>query len=121
MPLGFCLHRVCVPVHPWQTAPWAKNFKRPRCCTVQAVGVTVVVGYGLTETSPVLTVRNLACNVRGTIGESGGRAAAVEKSENAQIPLTFFCLPASCSNPALICLSLPHCATTVHRLAAHLM
>ncbi|PRW61462.1 long-chain-fatty-acid-- ligase [Chlorella sorokiniana] len=34
----------------------------------EAVGVPVVVGYGLTETSPVLTVRNLACNVRGTIG-----------------------------------------------------
>ncbi len=42
-------------------------------CLMQAVGVRVVVGYGLTETSPVLTVRNLACNVRGTIGEYEGR------------------------------------------------
>lgn len=41
---------------------------QPRHCP-QAVGVPVVVGYGLTETSPVLTVRRLACNVRGTIGE----------------------------------------------------
>ncbi|KAL4438506.1 hypothetical protein ABPG77_000154 [Micractinium sp. CCAP 211/92] len=34
----------------------------------EAIGVPVVVGYGLTETSPVMTIRHLDCNVRGTIG-----------------------------------------------------
>lgn len=28
----------------------------------------VIVGYGLTETSPVLTIRRLDHNIRGTIG-----------------------------------------------------
>ncbi|KAL4424118.1 hypothetical protein ABPG75_001419 [Micractinium tetrahymenae] len=34
----------------------------------EAIGVPVVVGYGLTETSPVLTIRHLDNNIRGTIG-----------------------------------------------------
>ena len=37
--------------------------------TLQAIGVKALVGYGLTETSPVLSVRHMDCNVRGTIGE----------------------------------------------------
>lgn len=93
----------------------------PVAAPVQAVGVTVVVGYGLTETSPVLTVRNLACNVRGTIGERGPGLQLLKSWKLCKSPVQLFCLLASCSSPALICLFLPHCTTTVYRLAAHLM
>ena len=59
----------------WQQAPagsaWPglKLLSRLRpTLWVQAVGIPVMVGYGLTETSPVLSVRRHNSNVRGSIG-----------------------------------------------------
>lgn len=34
----------------------------------EVVGVPIINGYGLTETSPVLCLRTLRCNVRGSVG-----------------------------------------------------
>lgn len=34
----------------------------------EAIGMTVLNGYGLTETSPVLACRRTYCNIRGTVG-----------------------------------------------------
>lgn len=34
----------------------------------EAVGITILNGYGLTETSPIISVRTLNHNIRGTIG-----------------------------------------------------
>ena len=57
---------------------------------MQAIGVEVLVGYGLTETSPVLTVRRLDNNVRGSIGAPATQHTAVAGPA---------CMPA-CSQPS---------------------
>ena len=39
----------------------------------EAIGIELLVGYGLTETSPVLTCRRPWCNRRGSSGQPAAR------------------------------------------------
>jgi len=54
----------------------------------ETVGVPVINGYGLTETSPVLTARTVSHNVRGTVGRPlMNTEVKVVNEEGAEVPI----------------------------------
>jgi long-chain acyl-CoA synthetase len=51
----------------------------------EAVGIPILNGYGLTETSPVVTVRTLDNNVRGTVGRAMAETEISIRTETGEI------------------------------------
>ncbi len=53
----------------------------------EVVNVPIINGYGLTETSPVLCLRTIGCNVRGTVGRPmPGTEISIRTEEGALAP-----------------------------------